>query len=106
MSKILGDKIQRLRTNKGYTLEKFAALSGVSKSYIWELENKYPPRPSADKLSKIAKALDVTLEYLFDNEEIVSEDEATDAMFFRKYQKMNSSTKNKVRKMIDLWEDG
>ena len=105
MSKKLGDKIQRLRAKKHYTLEKFAALSGVSKSYIWELENKHPPRPSADKLSKIAKALEVTLEYLFDNDDNVSEVDATDVMFFRKYQKMNPSTKDKVRKMIDLWED-
>lgn len=35
-----------------------------SKCYIWELENKNPPRPSADKVTKIAAALGVTSDYL------------------------------------------
>ena len=55
MSTALGRKIKNLRDEKGYTLEKLAELSRSSKSYIWELENKSPPRPSADKISTIAK---------------------------------------------------
>ena len=50
----LGEKIRKLRKDKGYTLEKLAELTELSKSYIWELENKNPPRPSAEKLAYIA----------------------------------------------------
>ena len=60
----LGDKIRRLRKTQGYTLDKLAELAESSKSYIWELENKKPPRPSADKVAKIAVALGVTPDYL------------------------------------------
>lgn len=99
----LGEKIKSLRKSKGYTLDKLAQLSDSSKSYIWELENKSPPRPSAQKLTGIAKALDVTIDYFLDDE--VDEEDATDQMFYRKYQKMNPDVKDKIRKMIDLWDE-
>ena len=53
-----------LRKKKGYTLDQLAERSESSKSYIWELENKDPPRPSGEKLALIAAALDVTTDYL------------------------------------------
>ena len=40
MVNILGDKIRDLRKEKKLTLDKLAELTGSSKSYIWELENK------------------------------------------------------------------
>jgi len=105
MTTALGEKIQKLRKGKGLTLEQLADLTDSSKSYIWELENKNPPRPSAEKLSKIATQLGVTMEYLLDQEERVTEADATDEMFFRKYRQMNPDVKKKIRKMVDLWEE-
>ena len=64
MTTALGEKIRLLRKKKGYSLDKLAELTESSKSYIWELENKNPSRPSADKLGKIANQLDTTIEYL------------------------------------------
>ena len=100
----LGDKIRRLRKEKGYTLEKLAELAESSKSYVWELENKLPPRPSADKISKIARVLGVTAEYLLDpgNTEVA---EAADEAFYRKYRRMDSTTKDRIRRMVDVWDD-
>jgi transcriptional regulator with XRE-family HTH domain len=103
MTSTIGMKIRELRNGKGYTLDELAALSESSKSYIWELENKNPPRPSAQKLAKIAKALDVTMDYFMNDQ--VTEENATDQMFYRKYQKMDPEVKEKIRKMIDLWDD-
>lgn len=40
-------RIKELRISKGFSLDKLAELTGSSKSYIWELEIKNPPRPSA-----------------------------------------------------------
>jgi transcriptional regulator with XRE-family HTH domain len=99
----LGDKIRTLRKEKGYTLDKLAGLAESSKSYIWELENKDPPRPSADKIAKIAIALGVTPDYLIT--ESVAVEDATDTAFFRKYRKMEPATKEKIRKMLDLMGD-
>ena len=95
----------QLRTKKGYTLEKLAELTESSKSYIWELENKNPPRPSGEKVARIASALGVTSDYLLDPTEKTNVAEATDQAFFRRYRKMEPATKEKIRRMVDLWKD-
>lgn len=100
---MLGTKIRKLRKEKGLTLEKLAELTGSSKSYIWELENKNPPRPSAEKIGKIAEKLDTTIEFLLDGDEVVSEGDAADARFYRQYRQMDSATKEKIRRMVKLW---
>lgn len=105
MNTALGEKIQNLRKELGLTLEQLADRTESSKSYIWELENKSPPRPSAEKLSKIASELGVTMEYLLDQEQKITEIDATDEMFFRKYQQMNPAVKKKIRRTVELWED-
>lgn len=105
MSTPLGDKIRDLRKAKGYTLDKLAELTESSKSYIWELENKNPPRPSAEKVAKIAAVLGVTADYLIDTTDKVGVEDATDSAFFRKYRKMDATTKDKIRKMADLLGD-
>lgn len=102
MATPLGEKIRELRKAKGYTLDRLAELTESSKSYIWELENKSPPRPSADKIAKIAAALGVTADYLMDPTETVKVEDSTDNAFFRKYRKMDPATKEKVRRMVDL----
>jgi transcriptional regulator with XRE-family HTH domain len=101
----LGEKIYRLRKQKGYSLDKLAELTDSSKSYVWELENKKLPRPSADKLTKIAHHLDTTIEYLLDRDEIISTEDAADAKFYRQYRKMDPTTKAKIRQMVKLWGD-
>lgn len=103
MPNILGDKIRKLRKDKNLTLDQLADLTASSKSYIWELENKNPPRPSAEKLVKIAEQLGTTIEFLLDEGEVIHEADAADAHFYRKYQKMDPETKAKIRSMVKLW---
>ena len=103
MPTALGAKIRQLRTQKGFTLDGLAELSGSSKSYIWELENKHPPRPSAEKLASIAESLETTLDYLLDEQETVTEEDAADASFYRRYRKMDPATKEKIRRTVKLW---
>ena len=105
MPTALGSKIRELRKKNKYTLEKLAEMTDSSKSYIWELENKAQPKPSADKISKIASSLGVTIEYLIGNEENISVEDATDAVFYRKYQQMDNKTKEKIRSFMDLWDE-
>jgi len=103
LQNVLGDKIRKLRKESGLTLDQLAELTGSSKSYIWELENKTPPRPSAEKLSKIAEKLGTTIEFLLDEGEEVAQADAADARFYRDYQKMDTTTKAKIRRMVKLW---
>ena len=101
----LGEKIRDLRKKKGYTLEKLAELTESSKSYIWELENKNPPRPSAEKVSRFAAVLGVTAEYLIDREGEKDVADATDEALFRKYRRMDPEVKDRIRRMIEVWDD-
>ena len=102
MPNTLGGKIQKIRKQKGLTLEKLAELTGSSKSYIWELENRSPPRPSAAKIARIADELEVEIEYLLDNEATVSKEDSVDAKFYREYRKLTPETRKKIRDIAKL----
>ena len=91
-----GARIKELRTEKKMTLDQLADATKSSKSYIWELENKKPPRPSAEKLSAIAKALGVTVDYLFGADD-QTKAEAEDMAFFREYSEMPEQTRLQLR---------
>lgn len=99
----LGKKIRELRQAKGYTLDKLAELAESSKSYIWELENKEPPRPSAEKVGKIASVLGVTADYLMSTTKGAPGKDVLDQAFFRKYQELDESTKEKLRELVKVW---
>jgi transcriptional regulator with XRE-family HTH domain len=103
MSTPLGDKIRELRKQKGYTLDKLAELTDSSKSYIWELENKNLPRPSGEKVAKLAAALGVTADYLMDMSTPSPTTDVLDQAFFREYKALDPSTKEKLRDLVDLW---
>ncbi|MBA5864878.1 MAG: helix-turn-helix domain-containing protein [Nitrospira sp. CR1.1] len=99
----LGNKIRALRKQNGYTLEKLAELTESSKSYIWELENKEPPRPSAEKVAKIASVLGVTSDYLVSAKTVAPNEDVLDQAFFREYQDLDESTKEKLRELVKIW---
>lgn len=106
MSSELGVKIQKLRKEQKLTLDELAKKAGVSKSYLWELENRTPPSPSAAKLKSIAEQLKKPLEYFLDDDGKMSEQVADDIAFFRKYQTMPEETKRKIRKVSEaMWDD-
>lgn len=105
MSSPLGEKLRALRRQKKLSLERLAELTESSKSYIWELENREDPNPSADKLSKIAGALDVTTEFLLSHDSVTPDAEVVDQAFFRKYKGMREDTKKQIRKILDAWDD-
>lgn len=62
--KELGFKMQRQRISEGLTLRQLSAISGLSFGYLSDLENERINTPSALAVLKLAKALDVTMEYL------------------------------------------
>jgi len=103
MASSVGAKIFDLRKKKGLTLEQLAKRANCSKSYVWELENRNPPRPSAEKLSNLASALGVTMDYFVEDD--VAEEDATDRMFYREYRRMSPEVKEKIRQMVDLWKE-
>jgi len=106
MTALMGERIKERRKRKKFTLDQLASKAGCTKGYIWELENKNPPRPSAEKLSAIASALDTTVDLLIGTP-INTEDELSqaDKVFFRKFIKLSERRQSDIRKMLDLWTD-
>lgn len=98
MTSTFGPKIKKLRVEKSLTLDQLAQMTESSKSYIWELENKNPPRPSAEKLAAIAAALSVTVDYLLGTQG-ASRELAEDTAFFREYSGLPDSTKKQLREI-------
>jgi transcriptional regulator with XRE-family HTH domain len=102
MTGTLGEKIRRHRLEKGYSLDKLAELTGSSKSYMWELENRDTRRPSAEKLTRIARALSVTTDYLLDDSATPDEVVVREA-FFRKFTRLDVEDQKKIEQLIDVW---
>lgn len=98
----LGEKVYKLRKNKGLTLEGLADQIGASKSAVWELENRPTTRPSAERIEKLASVLGVTTTYLLDE----SQDEPTPAVedeaFYRRYQQLEPDTKKKLQQILKV----
>jgi transcriptional regulator with XRE-family HTH domain len=103
VANVLGAKIKELRKQKGLTLEQLAEKIGSGKSYIWEIENKGVKRPSAEKLAAIAKELDVTTDYLLDNEQTEISEGLTKEMYFRKLGQLDEDDQKRIMDMIDAW---
>jgi transcriptional regulator with XRE-family HTH domain len=100
----LGDKIKNLRKNKNLTLEKLAANAGLSKSYLWELENRESQSPSAEKLQAIADALGVSVDYFLEDDLRKPEEKHLDEAFFRGYKNLNSQDKEQLRKILEAFK--
>ena len=103
MANVLGAKIKELRKEKALTLEQLAEKIGSGKSYIWESENKGVKRPSAEKLAAIAKALDVTTDYLIDDTQTEVSDDLEKEVFYRKLGQLDKGDQDRIMDMIDAW---
>lgn len=64
--KKLGEKIRKLRINKGLTQEKLAELAGVDPKTVIEIEAGKRENPTVNTLDKLAKSLNVSLSEILD----------------------------------------
>ncbi len=104
MATRLGEKLYELRKERKFTLDKLAELSGLSKSYIWELENRESQRPSAEKLTALADVLGVGATYFIEEDVREPEERHLDEAFFRNYQKLEGDSKEQLRKILETFK--
>ena len=60
----IGERIQRLRTQRGLSQADLAERSGVGQSLLSRIERGSRPNPTADILRRLAKTLGCTTDYL------------------------------------------
>lgn len=99
----LGDKIRKLRKDKGWTLEKLAEEIASSKGYVWELENRETKKPSGEKLQKIAEALNVTPDFLLNDKRAEPTADVLKEAYFRKLENLHEDDQQKIFDIIDMW---
>jgi len=100
----LGEKLRDLRKQRGLTLDQLASLAGLSKSYLWELENRESQRPSAEKLQSLADVLGVAASFFIEEDVREPEEKHRDEAFFRNYQKLTPEAKEQLRKILDTFK--
>jgi transcriptional regulator with XRE-family HTH domain len=104
MASKLGEKLRACRTapKLNLTLEEAARRAGLSKSYLWELENRESQKPSAEKLQAIADVLGQDVSFFLDDTIDTPQESNKDKEFFRSYAKLEPEAKEKLRQILDV----
>lgn len=100
----LGDKLRSLRKERKLTLEQLAEQAKLSKSYLWELENRESQRPSAEKLTALADVLGVGASYFLEEDVREPEERHLDDAFFRGYKQLDPAGKEALRKVLEAFK--
>lgn len=69
----IGKTIKKFRKEKGWRQDELAEKSGVPMSTITKIEAGFIKNPSIEKMAKIAKALEITVDELIYEEEKINE---------------------------------
>lgn len=102
----LGDKIRSLRQKHKISIEQLSEMSGLSKGLISQIERDITG-PSVASLWKISKALNVTMNYFFDEyddlNQVVRKDERKKLMMkkgFRTYELLSPNLKKQIEMLL------
>jgi transcriptional regulator with XRE-family HTH domain len=98
----LGIKINKLRTDRGLSLEGLAKAADVSKSYLWEVENR-DVSPTAEKLKAIAAAFEIEVAFLLDDQVQAEPEDHVDRRFYRNYTQLDPETKKQMQRILDTF---
>ena len=99
--KRLSERLREIRKSKKLTLDQLAQSVGSSKSYIWQLESDSKIKPSVELVAKIAKALDVTVDFLISDEMDKMNEDQEAMVFFRGYKDLSEDSKELINLQIE-----
>jgi transcriptional regulator with XRE-family HTH domain len=100
----LSEKLKRLRTKKGESLQHVADSVGVSKAHIWEMERGTSSNPGLELLKKLADHFKVTVAFLADDS--IAPEGATSLQFFREYEgRLSDKAWDTLRTVADSLKD-
>ncbi|MGO5072398.1 helix-turn-helix domain-containing protein [Clostridium sporogenes] len=106
---MLGENIKKLRTSMRLSINALAKACQMSPGYLSDLEKGKKDNPSIDVLEKIANKLNVTVQQLF-KEDIETTDEIDELenemiLLYSKIKNLSSRDRQKILKMIEIFED-
>jgi transcriptional regulator with XRE-family HTH domain len=95
----LGQIIKNYRSTRSLTLEQMSEKAGLSKGFISRLESgDYDQKNvSLESIIKLAKGLDVKVKEIFDNLNVIEQEEPTSLrIYLRKKYKINDARDSKL----------
>ena len=102
----LADHLREIRERKGWTQNHLAVVAGVPQPNIWRIENGLILNPKTSLLKKLAAALEVSMDYLSDEDkaasfdEVLGHDEVGQAVF-RGYEKLTDQGKEQLKSFVE-----
>lgn len=102
----IGDKIKKIRKNKGLTQSQFSEITGIAINSISRYE-KGERKPTTDILKKIADGLNVDIKELFDDETSFSNSfDKSEQSLINDFRSLNENGQTKVVEYVkDLTEN-
>src|SRR4051812_10057612 len=97
----LKDRLKELREAKGWTQGQLSTYSGVERPLISKIETGLTKNPGADKLMKLAKALDVSVDSLIDAKREPAEAELDDLVIYLSASKVDAKTLRQIRRIAE-----
>lgn len=101
----IGEKIKSLRKQKNISASKLSEMAKISKGYLSEIESGKRINLSVKMLKKISEALDIKVEYLYDEGTIINPF-LTENILIEKFKKLNISDQNKFIQLLEVWANG
>ena len=95
----IGKRIRSLRIEKNLTQEYLSQKAGVNVSHISNIENNRV-KISLSTLIAVANALDITVDYLLENE--YNTDTGIDSEIIKKLESFDNDKKERLIKIMDL----
>ena len=105
MSVTLGEKVKKLREAKGMTQKQLADLSQITQATISRIESGEIAELSGERLKRLSRALNVTVDFLVDKTDRLSPDDRvssdpTAAYIFRGYEKLSEKRRNELKSFV------
>ena len=99
---MIGDRIKKLRMDKGLSLSELAERADVAKSYISSIERNLQSNPSLQFLEKISSVLGVTVDSLILDQDL--DPDKLDKDWYKLVQEAMSSgvTKDQFREFLEF----
>lgn len=91
----IGDRIRKLRREKGYSMDEFAASANISSKFLYEIEIKHVGF-SINTLNEFSNILDVSSDYILYGENGTSKIERLKALI----NKTDLDNQNKIEELI------
>lgn len=97
----LASKLKALRLKKNKSLQQVADAVGASKNHIWDLETGKSRNPSIELLTKLAKALGVSVSDLIGENPVGKDEDPHVVAMYRELKELSSNDREAIQLMMD-----